>query len=110
MFQIHDWLEKLSEEYQTLFKYYVTFGVGYKGKNVGKGQLHNLGLPCLNDLSLVDCFTTNLNNISQLCDQVLSVMFISEECITTNNNYMWSFPNQNHPQSCLICEVERAKQ
>lgn len=78
---------------------YVTFGDGSKGIRIMVGH----GIPCLNDVLLVGCLTTNLISISQLCDQGLIVTFGKYDCIITNkyqqdlmkdlrskdNCYMW---------------------
>lgn len=60
-------------------------------------------LRCLDDVELVEGLTANLISISQLCDQVLDVIYKKSECIVTrkdrvvlmkgsiskDNYYMW---------------------
>lgn len=77
------------------------------------------GLPCLNDMLLVEGKIANLISISQLCDQGLNVNFSISECIITNkdqevimkvsrykdNSYMWI----SHPSSCMISKIDETK-
>ena len=65
---------------------HVTFGDGAKGKVVGNGQLKYPGLPMLQDVILIEGLTTNLINISQLCDQGLLVNFSKDKCIVSDND------------------------
>ncbi|MCI40303.1 gag-pol polyprotein, partial [Trifolium medium] len=58
----------------------VIFGDGVKGKIKGIGRLASPGSPCLDDVLLVEGLTTNLNSISQLCEQGLNVHFNNSEC------------------------------
>lgn len=47
----------------------VTFGDGVKGKIIGKWKIDHSCLPILDDVLLIECATTNLISINQLCDQ-----------------------------------------
>lgn len=100
-------------------KFYVTFGDGAKGKIVGKGTLIFSDLPCLNDVLLAEGITSNLINISQLCDQDPSVNLNCSEFIvtdkhqvqlnkgsrSTDNCYIWCPQEKNKPQSCMISMI-----
>jgi len=46
--------------------------------------LINDGLPKLDNVLLLKRLTTNLNNISQLCDLGMNVNFSKSECLVTN--------------------------
>jgi len=63
---------------------YVTFGNGTKGKIIGTGNLIRNDLPNLNNVLLVKGLTYNLINISQLCDQGMSVNFSKFAYFVTN--------------------------
>lgn len=87
------------------------FNDGANGKNIGKGKLEYRGIPYLKYVLLVYGLTVNLIRISQLSDQDLYVNFNRDECIvtgknhaqlikgsrSTNNFYMWSPYDMNHP-------------
>lgn len=72
------------ENGQPYFKIYVTFDDGAKMKIIGKCQLDYHGLPCLNDVLLVNDFNANLISINQLCNKDLYVKFNTKEYIVTN--------------------------
>lgn len=79
----------------------------------------NHGLPCLNDVLLVEGFTTNLISISHICDQAFNVNFSKYEFIITNKDrvvltkelrskdicYMWI----SQPRTCLLSKVDQTK-
>lgn len=62
----------------------VTFDDNAKVKIIGKCKLYHHGIPCLNDVLLVDGLTTNLISISQFYDQDLYVKFYRVEWTVTN--------------------------
>ena len=58
----------------------MTFGDGAKGIVIGSGLLKVLGMPELENVLLMNGLKVNLINISQLCDQNLSVKFTKDKC------------------------------
>lgn len=75
---------------------YVNSNDGSKGKINGNGMLDYPYLSSLNGVLLVKDLTINLINISQQCDQELSVNFKHSEKImkgtrSSENCYMWCY-------------------
>lgn len=64
----------------------VTFCDGDKIKILGKGKMDYPGIPSLDDVLLVECFTKIIISISQLCNQELCVNYNCSECIVTNKH------------------------
>ncbi|MCH83415.1 gag-protease polyprotein, partial [Trifolium medium] len=65
---------------------YVISSDGRKGRIKGICKLAIPGLPCLDDVLLVEGLITNLISISQLCDQGLDVHCNNSECIISNKD------------------------
>lgn len=96
---------------------HVTFGDRAKGRNIDKGQLQYSSLPTLDDVMLVKGLTTNLNSISQLCNQGLNVNVTKDKCVARNsekilvmsgmcsfdNCYLWTPSNVSHS----VCHVSK---
>lgn len=68
----------------------VIFGDGVRGKVKGIGKLNIPGMPQLEEVQLVECLTTNLISISQLCDKGMDVQFGCKSCVITDkpNEYL----------------------
>ena len=64
----------------------VTFGDGKKGQVLGVGNLCMQGLPNLKKVLLVEGLVANLINISQMCDDHLSVQFNQKTCQVMNSH------------------------
>lgn len=111
------------EELKSYSNSYIIFYDGAKGRTNGICKLVSLSFSCLDDVLLVEGLTTNLINISQLCDQGMSVNFNMFECNVSNkdqevlmkgsrskgNCYLWISQNKSHPLTCLISKVDETK-
>lgn len=107
------------EDLKSYFNSYVSFGDKETGRIKAIGKKISLGLPCFNDVLLVEGLTANFISIIQLCDQYLNVNFSKSECIITNKDqevlmkrlrskdkcYKWI----SHPSSCMLSKVDETK-
>ena len=93
---------------------YVNFGDGMKGEIKGTRKIHGTKFPNIEGVLFVKGLTSNLINISQLCDQGFNVNFTKAEYIITNkkgevtmkgirnkdNSYLW-IPLETNHNNCV---------
>jgi hypothetical protein len=114
---------KYLEDMRPYASSYVTFGDGAKGKILGMGNLIKHGMLRLDNVLLVKGLTTNLNSISQLCDQGLELNFSKPGCQivdekgevlmkgnrSKDNCYLWVSQEEAHLTTCLMIKEEEIK-
>ncbi|GAA0163415.1 hypothetical protein LIER_19289 [Lithospermum erythrorhizon] len=79
---------------------FVIFGGGKKGKIIGKGSLHVVGLSNLEDVLLVEGLTANLISISH--DNGLKVIFDKITCSVNNQSNELIMQGSRSTDNCYL--------
>src|ERR1051325_1644401 len=73
-----------------------------KGEIKGTGKIQMSKLPNIEEVFLVKGLTSNLINISQLCDQGFNVNFTKDECIITNKDGEVTMKGRRNNDNCYL--------
>lgn len=109
------WEKNYLKDIKSYSNIYFTFDDGSKGKLIGNWKLDYPSIPCIDDVLLVDGFTTNIMSISQLYDQYFmsTSMELNAQSHIKNILDEWRGPVQqtiatcdkSMPHSCLISKT-----